>query len=92
VVLIFEVLLNATSMFNHGNVRIAPKVDGVLRCFVVTPDMHRVHHSILPRETNSNFDQAACSRIRYTVAKSLSSSTVPCPAKIRSTATPWSTP
>ncbi len=67
VVLIFEVLLNATSMFNHGNVRIAPKVDGVLRCFVVTPDMHRVHHSILPRETNSNFDQAACSRIRYTV-------------------------
>jgi sterol desaturase/sphingolipid hydroxylase (fatty acid hydroxylase superfamily) len=66
-VLIFEVLLNATSMFNHGNVRIAPKVDGVLRCFVVTPDMHRVHHSILPRETNSNFDQAACSRIRYTV-------------------------
>ena len=67
VVLIFEVLLNATSMFNHGTVRIAPKVDGVLRCFVVTPDMHRVHHSILPRETNSNFDQAACSRIRYTV-------------------------
>jgi sterol desaturase/sphingolipid hydroxylase (fatty acid hydroxylase superfamily) len=54
-VLIFEVLLNASSMFNHGNVRIAPKVDGVLRCFIVTPDMHRVHHSILPRETNSNF-------------------------------------
>ncbi len=54
-VLIFEVLLNATSMFNHGNVRIAPKVDGVLRLFIVTPDMHRVHHSILSRETNSNF-------------------------------------
>ncbi len=54
-VLIFEVLLNVSSMFNHGNVRIAPKVEGVLRCFVVTPDMHRVHHSILPRETNSNF-------------------------------------
>jgi sterol desaturase/sphingolipid hydroxylase (fatty acid hydroxylase superfamily) len=54
-VLIFEVLLNASSMFNHGNVRIAPKIDGVLRCFIVTPDMHRVHHSILPRETNSNF-------------------------------------
>jgi len=35
--------------------RTTPKVDGVLRCFVVTPDMHRVHHSILPRETNSNF-------------------------------------
>jgi sterol desaturase/sphingolipid hydroxylase (fatty acid hydroxylase superfamily) len=54
-VLIFEVLLNGSSMFNHGNVRIAPKVDRVLRCFVVTPDMHRVHHSVLPRETNSNF-------------------------------------
>ncbi len=54
-VLIFEVVLNAASMFNHGNVRIAPKVDGILRWFVVTPDMHRVHHSILPRETNSNF-------------------------------------
>ncbi len=54
-VLIFEVLLNASSMFNHGNVRVAPKVDGVLRLLVVTPDMHRVHHSILPHETNSNF-------------------------------------
>ncbi|MFZ5932436.1 MAG: sterol desaturase family protein [Pseudomonadota bacterium] len=54
-VLIFEVLLNATSMFNHGNVRLAERLDGVLRWFVVTPDMHRVHHSVLPRETNSNF-------------------------------------
>ena len=54
-VLIFEVLLNASSMFNHGNVCIAPKVDRVLRFFVVTPDMHRVHHSVLPHETNSNF-------------------------------------
>jgi sterol desaturase/sphingolipid hydroxylase (fatty acid hydroxylase superfamily) len=54
-VLIFEVLLNATSMFNHGNVRIAAGIDRVLRWFVVTPDMHRVHHSILSRETNSNF-------------------------------------
>ena len=54
-VLIFEVLLNATSMFNHGNVRIAGKLDRTLRWFVVTPDMHRVHHSVLPRETNSNF-------------------------------------
>ena len=54
-VLIFEVALNATSMFNHGNVRIAPKVDGLLRLLVVTPDMHRVHHSVLPDETNSNF-------------------------------------
>jgi sterol desaturase/sphingolipid hydroxylase (fatty acid hydroxylase superfamily) len=54
-VLIFEVLLNATSMFNHGNVRIPLGFDRVLRWLVVTPDMHRVHHSILARETNSNF-------------------------------------
>jgi len=54
-VLIFEVLLNATSMFNHSNVRIPFGLDHVLRWFVVTPDMHRVHHSILSRETNSNF-------------------------------------
>jgi sterol desaturase/sphingolipid hydroxylase (fatty acid hydroxylase superfamily) len=54
-VLIFEVLLNATSMFNHGNVRVSPSIDRVLRWFVVTPDMHRVHHSIDARETNSNF-------------------------------------
>ena len=54
-VLIFEVLLNATSMFNHGNVRMPQGLDRVLRWFVVTPDMHRVHHSILPHETNSNF-------------------------------------
>jgi sterol desaturase/sphingolipid hydroxylase (fatty acid hydroxylase superfamily) len=54
-VLIFEVLLNAASMFNHGNVRISPKHDRYLRWFVVTPDMHRVHHSILVQETNSNF-------------------------------------
>ena len=54
-VLIFEVLLNATSMFNHGNVRIPARMDGMLRLLVVTPDMHRVHHSIVPRETNSNF-------------------------------------
>ena len=54
-VLIFEVLLNATSMFNHSNVRMPLGLDRVLRWIVVTPDMHRVHHSILPRETNSNF-------------------------------------
>ena len=54
-VLIFEVLLNATSMFNHSNVRIPFGLDHVLRWFVVTPDMHRVHHSIVARETNSNF-------------------------------------
>ena len=54
-VLIFEVLLNATSIFNHSNVRIPAAIDRILRWFVVTPDMHRVHHSILRRETNSNF-------------------------------------
>ncbi len=54
-VLIFEVLLNATSMFNHGNLNIPLGVDRVLRWLVVTPDMHRVHHSVLVRETNSNF-------------------------------------
>jgi sterol desaturase/sphingolipid hydroxylase (fatty acid hydroxylase superfamily) len=54
-VLIFEVLLNATSMFNHANVRIPKNADRLLRWLVVTPDMHRVHHSIVQRETNSNF-------------------------------------
>ncbi len=54
-VLLFEVLLNATSMFNHSNVRIPQEVDRVLRWIVVTPDMHRVHHSVIPRETNRNF-------------------------------------
>lgn len=54
-VLLFEVLLNATSMFNHSNVRMPVRLDRVLRWIVVTPDMHRVHHSILVRETNSNF-------------------------------------
>lgn len=54
-VLIFEVLLNATAMFNHSNVRLPVSVDRLLRWFVVTPDMHRVHHSVVVRETNSNF-------------------------------------
>src|SRR5581483_4906918 len=54
-VLVFEVLLNATSMFNHGNVGVPIQVDRYLRWFVVTPDMHRVHHSTMLRETNSNF-------------------------------------
>jgi sterol desaturase/sphingolipid hydroxylase (fatty acid hydroxylase superfamily) len=54
-VLLFEVLLNATSMFNHANVRIAPALEPALRWLVVTPDMHRVHHSVERDETNSNF-------------------------------------
>ena len=54
-VVIFEVLLNATAMFNHGNIRLPAALDRVLRWFVVTPDMHRVHHSVEGDETNSNF-------------------------------------
>lgn len=54
-VLIFEVALNATSMFNHSNIRLPQKVDRVLRLLMVTPDMHRVHHSVIIRETNSNY-------------------------------------
>ncbi|MCG6903939.1 MAG: sterol desaturase family protein [Rhodobacter sp.] len=54
-VLIFEVLLNATSLFNHSNLKLPPRLDAVLRLFVVTPDMHRVHHSIRREETDSNY-------------------------------------
>ena len=54
-VLVFEVVLNATAMFNHGNVGVPERLDRILRWIVVTPDMHRVHHSVVPRETNSNF-------------------------------------
>lgn len=54
-VVVFEVLLNATAMFNHGNIRLPAAVDRLLRTLVVTPDMHRVHHSVEVDETNSNF-------------------------------------
>lgn len=54
-VVIFEVVLNATAMFNHGNVRLPLGLDRVLRLLIVTPDMHRVHHSIEDHEANSNF-------------------------------------
>ena len=54
-VLVFEVLLNATAMFNHANLRLPERLDRALRLLLVTPDMHRVHHSVVPRETNSNF-------------------------------------
>jgi sterol desaturase/sphingolipid hydroxylase (fatty acid hydroxylase superfamily) len=54
-VLVFEVLLNATSLFNHSNLRLPHQFDRVLRLFIVTPDMHRVHHSSDPRETDRNF-------------------------------------
>ena len=54
-VVVFEVLLNASSMFNHSNWKLPAELDQRLRRHVVTPDMHRVHHSILAHETNSNF-------------------------------------
>jgi sterol desaturase/sphingolipid hydroxylase (fatty acid hydroxylase superfamily) len=54
-VLIFEVAINGTSMFNHSNIRVPERIDRMLRLFVVTPDMHRVHHSVIIRETNSNY-------------------------------------
>ena len=53
-VLIFEIILNGTSMFNHGNVHYLQSVDSIIRLFVVTPEMHRVHHSTIRWETNSN--------------------------------------
>ena len=54
-VVIFEVVLNGMAMFNHSNVKLPLGIDRVLRLFVVTPDMHRVHHSVEDNETNSNF-------------------------------------
>ncbi len=54
-VIVFEVLLNGTSMFNHSNILMNIKADAWLRLLVVTPDMHRVHHSVIVRETDSNF-------------------------------------
>ncbi|SDK83106.1 Sterol desaturase/sphingolipid hydroxylase, fatty acid hydroxylase superfamily [Maridesulfovibrio ferrireducens] len=54
-VLCFEVVLNCLAMFNHGNIRLPQRVDEFVRLFVVTPDMHRVHHSTDMREMNQNF-------------------------------------
>jgi sterol desaturase/sphingolipid hydroxylase (fatty acid hydroxylase superfamily) len=54
-VLIFEVLLNATAMFNHSNISLPGILEHFGRLFIVTPDMHRIHHSVIPAETNSNF-------------------------------------
>jgi len=54
-VLLFEVLLNASAMFSHGNVRLPAWLDAALRRVIVTPDMHRVHHSALREETDSNY-------------------------------------
>jgi sterol desaturase/sphingolipid hydroxylase (fatty acid hydroxylase superfamily) len=54
-VLVFEVLLNATALFNHANVAIPPWLGRPLRRVLVTPDMHRVHHAEIQRETHSDF-------------------------------------
>jgi len=54
-VLIFETLLNGMAVFNHANVRLPGTIDRLLRLLLITPDVHRVHHSILRHETNSNF-------------------------------------
>jgi sterol desaturase/sphingolipid hydroxylase (fatty acid hydroxylase superfamily) len=54
-VFLFEVILNACAMFNHANIALPSWLDGLLRLFVVTPDMHRVHHSVLRREHDSNY-------------------------------------
>ena len=51
----FEIFLNGTSMFNHSNVFLPPELDRVIRYFLVTPDMHRVHHSVIREERNSNY-------------------------------------
>jgi sterol desaturase/sphingolipid hydroxylase (fatty acid hydroxylase superfamily) len=54
-VILFEVILNAMAMFNHGNVHLPERLDRRLRRLLVTPDMHRVHHSVAADEANSNF-------------------------------------
>ena len=54
-VLLFELILNAAAMFNHGNITLPPRVDAALRWVLVTPDMHRVHHSEIREETDSNY-------------------------------------
>lgn len=54
-VVLFEIALNGVAMFNHANLRLPPALDRALRTFVVTPDMHRVHHSTHRREHDSNY-------------------------------------
>ena len=54
-VMVFEIILNGTALFNHANLKLPVKLDRWMRLFIVTPDMHRVHHSVRPSETHSNF-------------------------------------
>ena len=64
-VFLFEVILNACAMFNHANIALPLRLDRILRLFIVTPDMHRVHHSVLRREhdTNFGFNLSLCDRL-----------------------------
>lgn len=54
-IIVFEILLNSITLFNHGNIYIPKRIDLILRYFIVTPDMHRIHHSVYLVETNSNY-------------------------------------
>ena len=54
-VVAFEIVLNTCALFNHGNVRLPRRVESAIRKVLITPDMHRIHHSAAPRETNSNY-------------------------------------
>jgi sterol desaturase/sphingolipid hydroxylase (fatty acid hydroxylase superfamily) len=54
-ILIFEIILNGLAMFNHSNIQMPKSIDKVLRILVVTPDMHRVHHSVISEELNTNY-------------------------------------
>ena len=75
IVILFEAVLSASAVYTHGNVHVPAKLDAVLRWGFCTPDMHRVHHSVVPEETNSNFGfflsvwDRACGTMRQAPAK-----------------------
>ena len=75
IVILFEAVLNASAVYTHGNVRVPERLDAMLRWAFCTPDMHRVHHSVIPEETNSNFGfflsvwDRACGTMRQGPAK-----------------------
>ncbi len=54
-VILFELILNASAMFNHSNISLPNRLDAVLRMLIVTPDMHRIHHSVIRKESDSNY-------------------------------------
>jgi sterol desaturase/sphingolipid hydroxylase (fatty acid hydroxylase superfamily) len=75
VVILFEAVLNASTVYTHGNIRVPERLDTILRWAFCTPDMHRIHHSVVPEETNSNFGfflsvwDRACGTMRQAPAK-----------------------